>query len=446
MARILIGTMPLTGHVLPGLPIARRLVERGHEVRWYSGTTFRSKIEATGAQFVPMQAGLDIDDASLNDALPGRAALKGIAQLKFDLKHAFADAIYGHVKDLEDVVQSFGPHVLLGDTGFAANAILSERHQIPWAAYSIMPLMMSSRDTPPGGLGLLPDTSLKGRLRDRALYFLINQVKFRDVVTHFNKVRTDLGAAASRGNVFDSMSPYLYLQATDSAFEYPRSDLARQVHFIGPFLPSASPDFVPPVWWDEMVNSTRPVIHVTQGTVATETDHLIGPTIQALANEDVLVVVTTGGRPVDSIQLASLPENVRVAPFIPHYHLLPHVSVMVTNGGYGGTQTALANGVPLVVAGATEDKPEVANRVAWTGTGINLRTGRPTVQQVRDAVLSVLTDPVYRENAQVMQENLRRHDAPNEAAVLIEQLAWTRRPVLRESFRSTSEMQAVPAL
>jgi UDP:flavonoid glycosyltransferase YjiC (YdhE family) len=36
---------------------------------------------------------------------------------------------------------------------------------------------------------------------------------------------------------------------------------------------------------------------------------------------------------------------------------------MVTNGGYGGVQMALAHAVPLVVAGAKEDKPEVAGRV-----------------------------------------------------------------------------------
>ena len=40
---------------------------------------------------------------------------------------------------------------------------------------------------------------------------------------------------------------------------------------------------------------------------------------------------------------------------------------MVTNGGYGGVQQALANGVPLVVAGDSEDKPEVAARVAVVG-------------------------------------------------------------------------------
>ena len=62
--------------------------------------------------------------------------------------------------------------------------------------------------------------------------------------------------------------------------------------------------------------------------------------------------------------------------------LLPHVDAMVTNGGYGGVQQALAHGVPLVVAGDSEDKPEVAARVQWSGAGINLHTGRPSPAMV----------------------------------------------------------------
>ncbi len=34
MPRFLIGTIPLVGHVNPALPIARQLVNRGHEVWW----------------------------------------------------------------------------------------------------------------------------------------------------------------------------------------------------------------------------------------------------------------------------------------------------------------------------------------------------------------------------------------------------------------------------
>jgi UDP:flavonoid glycosyltransferase YjiC (YdhE family) len=43
-------------------------------------------------------------------------------------------------------------------------------------------------------------------------------------------------------------------------------------------------------------------------------------------------------------------------------------------------------GVPLVVAGDTEDKPEVAARVTWSGVGITLRTGRPRPDRLRAAV------------------------------------------------------------
>lgn len=62
MARFLIGTVPLVGHVNPTLPIARKLVERGHEVWWYTGKLFQAKVEATGARYVPMSAGFDFSD------------------------------------------------------------------------------------------------------------------------------------------------------------------------------------------------------------------------------------------------------------------------------------------------------------------------------------------------------------------------------------------------
>ena len=103
------------------------------------------------------------------------------------------------------------------------------------------------------------------------------------------------------------------------------------------------------------------------------------PTIEALADENVIVVATTGGRDVSELNVP-MPPNTYVAEYIPHDVLLPKVDVMVTNGGYGAVQRALATGVPLVVAGNTEDKPEVAARVAWSGAGINLRTGTPTAE------------------------------------------------------------------
>jgi UDP:flavonoid glycosyltransferase YjiC (YdhE family) len=64
MARFLIATIPAAGHVNPALPIARFLVERSHEVWWYTGKGFKEKVEATGAYHVPIRTGLDFTDMS----------------------------------------------------------------------------------------------------------------------------------------------------------------------------------------------------------------------------------------------------------------------------------------------------------------------------------------------------------------------------------------------
>jgi UDP:flavonoid glycosyltransferase YjiC (YdhE family) len=127
--------------------------------------------------------------------------------------------------------------------------------------------------------------------------------------------------------------------------------------------------------------------------------------------------------PVQEGQLGTMPGNARAESFVPFDRLMPHVDVMVSNGGYGGTQMALAHGIPLVVAGETEDKMEVAARIEWSGTGINLRTQRPSPEQVRRAVKEVRTDPQYREKARAMQADFAKYDAPTQASELLESLA-----------------------
>jgi MGT family glycosyltransferase len=270
-------------------------------------------------------------------------------------------------------------------------------------------------------------------LRNTCLNWVFERGLFRDVTDYINQVRASVGLPPYQKSFFDAVvSPFLYLQGTVPAFEYPRSNLPPQVHFIGPYLPEPPADFTPPVWWDDL-NCGKPIIHVTQGTVATEADDLIVPTLQALANEDVLVVAATGGQPIETIKLASLPKNARIEPFIPYYHLLPHVDVMVTNGGYNGVQAALAHGVPLVAAGQTEEKPEICARIEWAGVGINLKTKTPTPTQLKNAVQKILESPHYRQKTQLIQADIARYDAPTLAANLLEQLAATKQPVFVSS-------------
>lgn len=431
MAQFLIGTIPFVGHVTPLIPIARQLVQRGHDVRWYTGQRFRPRVEATGAHYLPMQAAVDFDDRDLNATFPARAALRGPAQFKWDLKHIFLNPAIAHIQDLTTILRAFPADVLLCDTAFTAASMLSARGSPPWAVVSPSALTINSRDTAPFGLGLPPSATPLGRLRNRALAWLFHHVLFRDVTTHGNTIRAQLGLPPSAQSIFDqATSPYLCLQGSTPAFEYPRSDLPLQVHFVGPFLPTPPVEWTPPGWWEELT-AGRPVVHVTQGTIATEADMLIQPTLAALKDEDLLVVATTGGKPVDERELGPLPANARVASFIPHHFLLPHVDVMITNGGYNGVLIALAHGVPLVAAGRTEEKPEICTRIAWAGVGINLKTDRPAPDRLRAVVKQILADPHYRQRTAAIAADFARHDAPLEASMLLEQLAATKQPVLR---------------
>src|SRR4051812_49851187 len=69
-----------------------------------------------------------------------------------------------------------------------------------------------------------------------------------------------------------------------------------------------------------------------------------------------------------------------------HSVLMPHVDVMITNGGYGGVQHAIRYGIPVVVAGESADKAEVAARVEYAGVGVNLGTAHPTPDRIAAAV------------------------------------------------------------
>jgi UDP:flavonoid glycosyltransferase YjiC (YdhE family) len=299
----------------------------------------------------------------------------------------------------------------------------------PSAIYNVSVLGLAGREVAPFGLGLLPSASPWGLVRNWALGYLAPNVMFRQASRACAQQCAEIGVRPRKfeGSV---LSPNLFLQPTVEAFEYPRSDLPPQIHFIGALLLDQPAEFVRPSWWGDLAAAQCPVILVTQGTVATAPSQLVVPTLSGLAGEDVLVIAV-GVRDPDELGLASLAPNVRVERFIPFTPLLPFVDVYVTNGGFGGVQYALSHGVPIVVAGASEDKLEIGNRVAYSGAGINLRTSTPTPQQVADAVRTILHDPRYRAGAKAIQVELNNHNAGEEAATLLEQLAHTKAPVLR---------------
>ena len=433
MARFFIGTVALAGHVNPCLPIAKKLVESGHEVWWYTGKLFKSQVEKTGAKHFPISTGLDfsVPETIPNSFSQKRNSLKGLAQLKFDLKYCFIDIAVAQVNDCTNLLQKFAADVFLCDPFFLGASWIHQQGGPPWAVFGTSVLPFSSRDTAPFGLGIPPSRANWGNLRNICLNWLFKRVLFRDVTLYLDQVRNSLQLPPEGKDFVDaSLSPFLYLQPTVPEFEYPRRNLPETIHFIGPLLPEPSIDYIPPAWWNEL-QENKLVVHVTQGTIANNPDDLIIPTLQALANEDLLVVATTGGKPIETIKLTQIPANARIETFIPHYHLLPHVDVMITNGGYGGVQMALAHGIPLIAAGKSEDKPEICALIEYSGVGINLKTKTPTPTQIIKAFKQLMLNTNYQNKAQFIQSKMQFLDAPTIAVNLLQKLAATKQPIFR---------------
>ena len=424
--RYVLCTTPAQGHTVPLLALARRLVDDGHEVVFFTTPHYRERVEATGASFVPFADEYDAHDLMVANPDRESSSKRGVRGVKDDLRRIFIGPIPGQCRDLRAILADRPVDCVVVDSMFlgALPLALGPRELRPaMAAVGCMPYTGSSRDTAPFGVAMQPGRGALARARNRSLNWATAHV-MADIQRFARRRLAEAGWSGGYAGYFIDVQPKVvdaYFQATVAGFEYPRSDLAPSVRFVGPVFAPPSPSFDAPPWWDELTRE-RPVVHVTQGTLDNaDLGRLLLLTADALAGDDVLVVATTGG-PDPAPLRRGLPRNVRLERFVPHDRLLPHVDVMVTNGGYGGVQQALANGVPLVVAGDSEDKPEVAARVQWSGTGVNLHTGRPSRAMVARAVRRVLSHRSYRVRARALQTEIAASDPLGDMSAALEKL------------------------
>jgi MGT family glycosyltransferase len=434
MPEILIASLSPLGHIGPLLNIAQGLVDRGDRVTVLSSADHAAKIRAIGAtpRAIPPEA--DFDMTRLDIDLPGRVDTSGIKRVNFDIVRLFVQPMPHQARALIQVTAQTRFDAIVVDAGFFGILpfLLGDREaRPPVLAYATTPLMLSSRDTAPSGMGLQPSSTRTGRLRNRALNALSQKVLLRESQKAVNHLLNNMNSRPLPMFILDSgLLADRYISPTVPEFDYPRSDLPAHVRHVGAVHPGPSEGFRPPPWWSQL-DGDRPVVHVTQGTIDNaDLGRLLQPTIDALGGEEVIVVATTGGRAVSQLGVP-LPMNTYVAEHIPHDVLLPKVDVMVTNGGYGAVQRALSMGVPLVVAGNTEDKPEVAARVAWTGAGVNLKTGTPTPAAVRAAVREVLNDGRYLRSARALETAFARRNGVAEIAALVDEVISERQAVQR---------------
>jgi MGT family glycosyltransferase len=426
--KIILASNPFMGHLNPLLAIGRILIAEGHQVAGLTATIMRKRIEAIGATFYPFPGRADQDLSDLTAIYPEFGLMPpGLEKARFSVERLFIDMIPGQYEGLMQVLSEFPADLIIAENLFmgALPMLLGPRAKRPpiilcgttylfWHRNDGVPIL--------GGFPMAAENARREQFEAASEEF--EAVFMEPANRSANECLRGMGCGPLPTNIFDSLVtlPDAYLQLTTQNFEFPRADLPDSVRFIGP-LPIMAKQAPLPPWADEL-DGSRKVVLVTQGTVANyDFSHLVAPALAALADDpELLVVVTTGGRPTDAVP-GRIPANARLASYLPFEWLLPKIDVFVTNGGYGSVNQALSFGVPLVTAGMTEDKADVNARVAWSGVGINLETNEPTAEALRRAVRIVLGDPEYQRRASHIANEMRQIDTKSKFLQIVDEVS-----------------------
>jgi UDP:flavonoid glycosyltransferase YjiC (YdhE family) len=403
MAKYLLAATPMPGHVDPVIAVAAGLVARGHEVIVHTGSLFRGAAERTATGFIPLAPDVDIDYRDIDARFPERAALPpGPAQMLWGMRHLFADAIIAQHRGLCEILRAFPADAILTDMMFLGTLplLLGPRGARPVVTHlGISSLALSGAEVAFFGSGLPPARTDKQRSRNEAITSYMQNHVFSGVQDYINDILKSCGVPKLKRFITDAVitTPDAYFQLGVPTLEYERT-LPSSICFIGA-LPVPVRDFEPPSWWGEVEQARitgRKIVLITQGTIASaDLGQLVIPSLTALAQSDALVIAITSGADPQLIAERA-PPNARIVRFIPYTAVFPQIDLLITNGGFGGVLLALTHGVPLLIAGDSEEKPEIAARIAHAGAGINLSTGQPAATLIAAAAHEILGNSTYR--------------------------------------------------
>ena len=376
------------GHFNPLVPFARAFERAGHEVMFAGPPALEGSVEAAGFRFWLLDAPPEDEMGEIwarVPELPPEEANEVVVGDIFGRLNTTA-----HLPRMRAAFEEWGPDVVLRESNEYSGALVAEQRGIPHARIAIG--LMSTEDM---GLGIAAPAI--------------------DAIRRTEGLPPDPAGVALRASPYLSVFPRTLDEGEqpddhrfrDPAWEEPAKEL--------------------PDWWPGREDEA--LVYVTFGSVAGQFPQALpayGAALSAVAGLRARVLLTVG-RDLDVDALpADVPENVHVEPWVPQQDVLAHASAAVVHGGSGSTLGALAAGVPLVVVPLFADQPQNARRVHELGAGIAVEPDREdlpaTIEPLRGAIESVLSEPSYRDTAGALAAEVRAEPPVDEAVALSERL------------------------
>ncbi|ATB40371.1 glycosyl transferase [Cystobacter fuscus] len=396
------------GHTLPMLSIVEGLIRRGHRALVYAPRKFTHGVVAAGGE---SREGRTFGDP-FERMMQLRASRKQrpVHQVVRDVvrgRAGMVGEIVRMAREWEDVIRTERVDGVVSFMSPAAR-YAAELTGRPFASVGPNPLMLFGAD----GKMVLPPNPMMKYLPRGLLDSLMG------LALPLARCREELGLPPRKGGPSEFfhtiMSDTLHLVTVHEGF-YPPGPRGPGQLCVGPMSYSLPRPQAAPF----------PVDTLAPGTVLVSTTTLpmdgglFRRTLEALAPLKVPLLATAAGA-------ADIPEglgaHVRLESFVPHDQVLPHVSALVTHGGWGTTGRALRQGVPMLITPLFGDQPLIGARLAEMGLAYHLPRKQATKEAIQKALAALLQDTALHQRVRAVAQQLQALDSPRLAAEALEKL------------------------
>ena len=201
----------------------------------------------------------------------------------------------------------------------------------------------------------------------------------------------------------------------------PSSNLPKNYHHIGPLV------WEPNKKMPENLKKMKNYIYVSMGSSADPKifDVIIG-VARNLKKERFVITLGKSRKKED---FKNLPENVYLYDFLKGSDLVEKSKLVVCHGGIGTIYQALSFGKPILAVPFTvEQEVYGADRVNDLKVGLKVSSQSINPSKLSNAIMVLLSDKKYGENAKKLSKDIDLKTAPKIAARIIEdRLFWSRK-------------------
>jgi UDP:flavonoid glycosyltransferase YjiC (YdhE family) len=377
--KILFGSWPAYGHLLPMVPMIRAAQRAGHEVVVSSGDDMSALIGQLGA--TAHRSGVTLAESYAR--MPGHAVISQMLpaeQSGFAARHLFGAGAADRARDMAELFRTWRPDLVVHDTLELGAPTAAAGHGIPHVTHGFGPMV--------------PNTS--------------------HLATAVGSALADAGWPDPVPLIFTA--PYLDICPPSLRGSEPNP--WAEVHELRPPAGEILGDASLQLDLSDLPH--RDAVYVTLGTIMNQAPDVFRAVIEGCTRLPVNVVVTTGPG-LDPALLGRLPPAVRAAEFLPQAAVMPHCRAAVSHAGAGTMLGALCHGLPQLCLPQGTDQPFNTAALLPTGAALALAPDEITADAVAEALGRLLNEPSFREAANRLRAEIEQ--MPHATIVLNELLA-----------------------